>query len=507
MNPQPNPAIRLRLPPSPTGFPHLGTFRTAVFNYLFAKQQGGVMVLRIEDTDKAREVEGSIAYIAEALDWLGITPDEGVYLADDGTIQQKGEFGPYIQSERLDIYQKHVQQLLEQGDAYYCFATAEELDQMRAEQQARKELPRYDGRYRDFDPAEAKLRVAAGEAFVIRHKIPHGQIVVVDDVVRGRLEFASETIEDYILMKSDGFPTYHLANVIDDHLMEITHVLRGDEWLPSTPKHVLLYAAFGWSLPQFGHLPVILGPDGRHKLSKRDGAQSALEYRDQGYLPEALVNALSFLGWSPGTEQEFFTIDELIEAFRLEKVQKAGAIFDLERINYVNGWYLRHLSLEDFTAKALPFWQSCGLVDKAGQPVVSFALPCAPEEYLRRVAASIQERIKRLDEIEMLTKFCFVRPTVPDGLIIPKKSDNETVQANLRAGIAVLETIETNAFTHEVVEQKLRALLEEKALKAGDVLWPIRAALSGESASPGAFELLTLFGKEESLTRLQSVLV
>jgi glutamyl-tRNA synthetase len=503
-------AVRLRLPPSPTGFPHLGTFRTAVFNYLFAKQHGGALVLRIEDTDRAREVEGSVQYIAEALNWLGIAPEEGVYLAEDGTIQERGAFGPYTQSKRLPIYQEYVAKLLASGDAYYCFATSEELDQMRSEQQARGELPRYDGRYRDFSPEEAKQRVAAGESYVIRHKIPHGLDVSYVDVVRDELTVKSDTIEDYILMKSDGFPTYHLANVVDDHLMEITHVLRGDEWMPSTPKHILLYKAFGWEPPTFGHLPVILGPDGRHKLSKRDGAQSTLEYRDQGYLPEALVNALAFLGWSPGTEEEFFTLQDLVERFKLDKVQRAGAVFNLDRINYVNGWYIRQLMVPELVHRLLPFWQKAGLVDDDGHPIADFALPCEPEMYLQRMAALVQDRLKHLDEVGDFTRFMLRRPEVTaelQALLVPKKSTPERVQALLRGSIAVLHDLAPEAwYAPDHLEAALRAHIAAAEASAMEVLWPIRAALSGESASPGTFELLVLFGRDESLQRLGAVL-
>ena len=486
-------SVRLRYAPSPTGDLHLGSLRTVIFDYLFAKQHDGILIMRIEDTDQARTIPGSVERQLEALRWMGIELDEGVVLDANGAVTEKGEFGPYYQSKRLPLYAEKAQWLLENGHAYRCFCSSERLEQMRAEQQANHLPPKYDQTCRKLTREESDHR-AANEPFVIRHAIPVGQTVKIQDIIRGEVSFLSDDLDDYVLLKSDGFPTYQLANAVDDPAMQITHVLRGEEWLPSLPKNILLYQAFGVQPPQFAHLPVILGPDGKHKLSKRDGHVSVMEYAEAGYLPEALFNILAFIGWSPGTEEEFFTLEQLIERFTLDKVQKAPAVFNFERLDYVNGWYIRQLPVEVVAEKMLPFLEKAGITveDKA---------------YLEKIAGVLQERLKHFDESAELSRFFFERPQVNDelrALLVPKKADPETTRHILTGITAFLE--EQTDWSQEGLEASLRAVIEEKGHKTGEVLWPIRAALSGLSASPGAFELLAIFGKEESLTRLRAVL-
>jgi glutamyl-tRNA synthetase len=310
---------------------------TALFNWIFAKQHGGTFVLRIEDTDQKRLVEGSRDRILEAMDWYKITPDEGP--------QQGGAYGPYEQSQRLDIYTTHVRQLLENGSAYYCFCTAERLESLRADQIAHKLPPKYDKHCATLDPAEALVRINAGEAHTVRLKLPSSGSIEHDDIIRGHVSFRLDLLDDSVIMKSDGFPTYHLANVVDDHLMNISHVIRAEEWLPSVPKHLFLYRAFGWEPPKFAHLPLLLGSD-KSKLSKRHGATAALTFRDLGYLPETMVNFLALMGWHPKGEDEILTIEQIVEQFRLEDVNPSGAVFDQTKLDWMNGHYLRSLPVE-----------------------------------------------------------------------------------------------------------------------------------------------------------------
>jgi glutamyl-tRNA synthetase len=486
--------MRVRYAPSPTGELHLGSLRTVLFNWLVARQSHGTFIVRLEDTDQARVVAGSAERQLEAMRWVGIEPDEGVYLGDAGALAQKGEYGPYIQSERLAIYREHVDLLLKEGKAYRCFATADELDTMRKEQQARGEAPRYDRRFRDLPKAESDKRAAAGEPFVVRQALPLHETVDYVDEVRGLLSFASDDLDDHVLLKSDGFPTYQLASVVDDHLMQIDLVIRGEEWISSLPKNILLYQAFGWTPPKFAHVPVILGPD-KAKLSKRHGAEPVLEYRERGYVPAALLNTIAFIGWSPGTEEEFFTPEELVRRFELRRVQKGSAIFNPERLEYVNGWYIRHMSVGDVASAILPFLQRAGIAAEAGN-------------YLLAVTASIHERLKHFSEAPDLVRFFFGRPPAGDALrqlIVPKKGELASTQAVVSRLIEYLETIELEAWTIEVLEERLRLFISMGEYRTIDVLWPMRAALTGLAASPGAFEVAAILGKDESIARLRAV--
>ncbi|MBU6389682.1 glutamate--tRNA ligase [Patescibacteria group bacterium] len=500
--------MRVRYAPSPTGELHLGSLRTVIFDWLTARgAQDGVFIVRIEDTDQSRLVPGATERLLEAMRWMGITPDEGVYLDENGKLAEKGEYGPYIQSQRLSIYREQADRLVEDGHAYRCFCTPERLEQMRAEQQANHLPPRYDRQCRSLTREESDRRAAAGEPYVIRHAIPDSGEVRFVDLIRGEITFQVAILDDYVLLKSDGFPTYQLASVVDDHFMKISCVLRGEEWIPSLPKNILLYQAFGWDPPAFAHVPVILGPDGKHKLSKRDGDVAVLDYQEKGYLPEALCNVLAFLGWSPGTEEEFFSREELADRFRLEKVQKSPAVFSFERLDFVNGWYIRHLPITKFLEYLYPRWEKAELME-AGKLAHEIILPDNLDRYLMAVAGAVQERMKHFDETEALTHFFLRRPEVTPELvelIIPKKSDRAEILTMYAQTVEVLQNIGKN-WTTEGLEEAVYAYIEENGYKKGEVLWPIRAALTGEPASPGAFEMLSVLGREESLVRLQSVL-
>lgn len=343
--------VRTRFAPSPTGFLHVGGLRTALYSYLVAKQAKGKFLLRIEDTDRERYVPEGTLNILKSLYWAGIVPDEGIKLdaesdPDEPTIIQEGNSGPYIQSERLEIYQQYANQLIREGNAYYCFCTPERLEELRERQQANQQPTMYDRRCLDIDPAKAKKRANKGEPHVIRLKMPREGETVFSDLIHSKVSFKNELIDDQVLIKSDGFPTYHLAVVVDDHLMEVTHVIRGEEWVSSTPKHIQLYKYFGWEMPQFAHLPLILNPD-KSKLSKRQGDVAVEDYRAKGYLPEALINFIALLGWNPGDERELFTLDELVKEFSLDKVSKAGAVFNLEKLNWYNKEYIKRLPLSE----------------------------------------------------------------------------------------------------------------------------------------------------------------
>lgn len=503
-------SVRVRFAPSPTGDLHLGAIRAAVFDYLFAQHMRGTFILRLEDTDQKREKEGSGEGIVRALEWLGIMPDEGVYIDERGELASRGPFGPYIQSERLQIYHEHVDSLLNEGKVYRCFCTPERLVEMRETQEKNHQPPRYDRRCRAISGEESAERARSGESFVVRQPMPDDREIHFNDVVRGPISFQSKDLDDHVLVKSDGFPTYQFASVVDDHLMEITHVLRGEEWIPSTPKNLLLYELFGWQPPLYAHLPVILGPDKKHKLSKRDGAEPVLTYAVQGYLPEGILNFLAFLGWSPGTEEEFFSNSELCERFDLEKVQKAAAVFDPQRLDFVNGWHIRQLPLGDVLGYMLPYLENTLLVIKNEDAYIqahSFSYPHATfGEYLLAVAGAVQERMKHFDETTLLTEFFFIRPTASPEVIVPKKGDLESTQRILGEVVALLEEVPVGEWGRDRLEDLLRTFITKKEYKSMEVLWPVRAALTGVSASPGAFEMLAILGKEESLIRLKAVL-
>lgn len=353
--------VRVRFAPSPTGFVHIGSLRTALYNYLFAKKMGGEYILRVEDTDQSRLVEGAIENMLNAMKWAGVNHSEGVILDDSGKVVQKGEYGPYIQSQRLDIYQEYIKQLLDSGKAYYCFCTKERLDEVRDAQRARGETAKYDGHCKNLSKEEVEANIKAGIPYVIRLRLPENHTIKFTDLVRGDMEFNTNDLDDQVLMKTDGFPTYHFAVVVDDYLMKITHVIRGEEWVSSTPKHVYLYEAFGWEAPVFVHLPNILNKE-KKKLSKRQGDVAVEDFKKKGYLPEGLVNYVALVGWSPEDNQELFTMEELEKAFSVERVSKSGGVFDTEKLNWVNQHYIKDGDDAYLTDLAIPFLIEDGFI-------------------------------------------------------------------------------------------------------------------------------------------------
>lgn len=475
--------IKTRFAPSPTGYLHVGGLRTALYSYLYARQNKGIFALRIEDTDQKRYVEGAVESLQNALTFFDLTWDEG----------------PIFQSKRTEIYMKYAKQLVEAGHAYPCFCTSERLDEMRKQQEANKQPPKYDRLCLNLSEAEVKARSEAGEPYVIRQRIPQEDLFF-NDLVRGEMKFHGKDIDDQVLIKSDGFPTYHLANVVDDHEMEVTHVIRGEEWLPSTPKHVWLYQALGWTPPAFAHLPLLLNPD-RSKLSKRQGDVAAEDYIKKGYLKEAMINFIAFLGWNPGTEEEFFTLEELVERFSIERVQKAGAVFNLEKLDFLNGHYIRAKSVDELGELILPFlhlepWYKDDLVTSL------------TEEQKKSFLQSVQLRMKTLtDAGPMLKPFLLDQLDYDFNLFFNEKMkvDKAMTVMALENSIPALEALEDYS-NEEAIKECLVKVIEKLGVKNGQLLWPMRVALTNEQFSPGTFELIQLMGKELTLKRLKEAL-
>jgi glutamyl-tRNA synthetase len=468
--------VRVRFAPSPTGHPHVGNIRTALFNWLFARHHGGTFVLRIEDTDAARRVEGAVESILEGLTWLGLDWDEG----------------PVFQSDRLPLYRDAADELVRSGAAYHCFCSPERLEQVRAEQARQKLPPRYDGLCRGISPDEAARRMADGEHSVVRFKTPAEGETTFDDLIRGPVTFSNATLNDYVLLKSDGYPTYHLANVVDDHHMRISHIMRADEWISSTALHVMLYAAFGWSPPLFAHLPMILGPD-KSKLSKRHGATTVIEYRREGYLPEALFNFLALLGWSLDDRTEMFTREELVSAFTLERVGKTAAIFNKPKLDWMNGVYIRSLPPDEFARRAMPYLVE-SLPESVARPLDT--------DYVRQVTTLVQERVKVLSELGELCDFFFTDelPYAVDALIAKGMDREQTVQA-LRSLCTALESL--NPWNKETLESAVRPLCDDLALSPKQLFGVVRVAVTGRTAAPPLFDTMEVLGQRRCLARLK----
>ena len=472
--------VRVRFAPSPTGALHIGGARTALFNWLFARNQKGKFILRIEDTDRSRSTLEAEQAIFAGLEWLGIDWDEGPRVG--------GSFGPYFQTERKEIYQKYAQQLLAEGKAYFCFCTPEELEQKRKEAEARKEAPRYDGHCRKLSEAEIKKKLESGIPKVIRFLLPPIGETKVEDLIRGKVVFKNELLDDFVLLKSDGYPTYNFACVIDDHLMEITHVIRGDDHLSNTPRQILLYQAFGWELPKFAHIPMILGKD-RTRLSKRHGATSVIAYRDQGYLPEAVINYIAKLGWGY-KDQEIFSREELIEKFSLEGVNKNPAIFDLEKLNWLNGQYIRKILPER-------------LVDLC-EPLVLATYGPQDFAYLTKVVMSLKDRLVTIPDIIPLSYYFFKDDFTYDPQGVEKYFKTlhaQKIIATLKERLTKVEP-----FTRDNIELVFKQLAAEMKVKLGEVIHPCRLALTGRVESPPMYEVVEILGKEKVLQRLTKVL-
>ena len=495
--------IRVRFAPSPTGEPHLGSIRTALFDYLLAKSVGGDFVLRVEDTDRSRFVEGSLERMLESLEWLGISPNEGV-IWEKGEIQEKGEYGPYYQSKRLELYKKYVLELVKKDLAYYCFCTPERLEEMRQKAQAEKKPPKYDRLCLNLSKEEVENCLKNGEKYVIRLKVPgpENKKIFFHDALRGDIEVEAGTIDDQVLLKTDGFPTYHLAVVVDDYLMKITDVLRGEEWISSTPKHIILYDGLGIEsfVPNFVHLPVVLGPD-KSKLSKRHGAKTVLEYRSEGYLPEALVNILALLGWAPGEDREIMSLETMSKIFKLEDINKASPVFDIQKLNHFNGLYIRKLSVAELADRLLEWAPDSSRLTKwAGD-----------RNYFEKALKTIQERMVMLADAEGMLEFYFEEPKYAAKLLDVKRDKREKgekweeeVRAALEASLTSLSSL--SSWTLSDLETNLRGLAEKLDIKAGQVLWPIRVALTGLEKSPSTFELLEVLGQQKSQERISQAI-
>jgi len=470
--------VRVRFAPSPTGYPHVGNIRTALFNWLFARHNNGVFILRIEDTDQARKVEGAVEIIMDSLKWLGMVCDEG----------------PYFQSQRLEMYRKYADQLVREGNAYCCFCSSERLESMRKDQIARKLPPGYDRRCRELTDEQIKAAKASGIVPVVRFKSPLEGKTTITDLIRGEVVFDNSTLDDFVLLKSDEFPTYHLANIIDDHFMNISHVMRAEEWLSSTPRHLLLYRAFGWQPPQFAHLPMILGSD-KSKLSKRHGATAINEYRDKGYLPEAMINFLTLLGWSLDDKTEIMGTEQIIKNFSIERVSKTAAVFNMDKLEWMNGVYIRNLALEEFVARCLPF------VERDISPEIHKSIDIS---YLKQIAPLIQERAKTLGEVPQLIDFFFMDKLVYDATLLQGKLEKNQALAVLRNSLSALESLQD--WKTEPMESAVRPLTEHVGLKAGPFFGVLRVAVTGRTASPPLFQTMEVLGRERCMERLNEAL-
>lgn len=492
--------VRVRFAPSPTGLLHIGSLRTALFSFLFARHNGGKNILRIEDTDQNRFVEGSVESLIKTLKFVGIEFDEGFFINESGKISEQGEFGPYLQSKRLGLYQEHAIKLIEQGDAYYCFCDEKRLAELRAEQTALKKPPMYDRHCRNLPKEEISSKLAefkaAGKNPVVRQAIPETGQTVIHDLVYGDILYDHKVLDDQVILKSDGFPTYHLAVVVDDHLMKITHVTRAQEWIPSTPKHILLYKAFGWEPTKFAHFPNILNAD-KTKLSKRQGDVAAEEFLRKGYLVEALINFIAFLGWNPKSEKEVFSMDDLIKQFDLSGINKAGAVFDIDKLDWMNGLYIRSKPVGELTDALLPFWAKDGYVkvedDKLFAPNLKKEIS---RQYLEAVTKLEQDRLKKLSDIGERTRYFFAAPLYEASLLSWKKSTPEDAKAKLSELLVIFQNLKANDFEIEKLEEKIKAFIAEKGFDNGSVLWPLRACLTGLEKSPGPFEIASVIGKE-----------
>lgn len=482
-----NKSVRVRYAPSPTGAPHVGNIRTALFNWLFARHYGGSFIVRIEDTDVARKAEGTVETILNSLRWLGLDWDEGP--------EAGGKYAPYFQSQRLDLYREAAERLVSQGDAYYCYCSPQRLKEMRAEQVRLKQPPGYDRRCRELSQQERSPKKAEGILPVVRFKTPLEGQTRFNDLIWGEVVFENNTIDDFVMLKSDGYPTYNFANVVDDHIMEITHVLRAEEFLSSTPRHTLLYDALGFELPHFAHLPMLLGSD-RSKLSKRHGAVSIIEYYEQGYLPEAMVNFLALLGWSLDGKTEILSRQEMIDRFSLGRVSRTAAIFNQDKLNWMNGVYIRSLTTDEFYEAVEPYL----MMNRAAGQAVIFS-----EEYVKNILPLVQERAKTLVEVVELAQFFFVEELdyVPDLLIGKNMSQKSTTEA-LKAAQQRLEQLKV--FDVESLEALLRPLAVELGLKTGQLFGALRTAVTGRTAAPPLFQTMAVLGKERCLKRIEAAL-
>lgn len=470
---------RVRFAPSPTGYLHVGGLRTALYNFLFARKNKGKFILRIEDTDRARFVEGAVDNLIDTLKWCGLNYDEG-----PGNV---GNFGPYVQSERLTMYKEHALKLISEKKAYYCFCTPDRLSALREEQQKQKLQGKYDKHCLLLSEDEINKKLKEGIPHVVRLNVHIDSQIIVEDLIRGKVEFDSNVIDDQVLLKSDGYPTYHLANVVDDHLMKITHVIRGEEWLPSTPKHVILYDYFNWEKPMFAHLPLLLNPD-KSKLSKRQGDVAVEDYRAKGYLKESLVNFVALLGWNAGDDREFYQLDELINSFEIERVNKSGAVFNIEKLNWLNFEHLRNKPVEEIVVMLK------SELDKTEIDSSKFS-----NDYLQKVISAMRERVSFVKEFILKSPYFFNPPEEYDESVIKKrwKEDSPLLLDKYKEKIISIDCKEKQDY-----ESALHKVAEEQAVGNGKIIHPLRLAVSGMGEGPGVFDIIEIIGKEETIKRI-----
>jgi nondiscriminating glutamyl-tRNA synthetase len=470
--------IRVRFAPSPTGYLHIGGARTALYNWLFARAHKGTFILRIEDTDRTRSSEEAVKAILDGMEWLGLNWDEGPGVG--------GDFGPYFQTARLKTYQEWSKRLIEMDKAYYCFCTSEELTEQRRIAAEKKEAPKYNAKCRNLPKAETEKLLKSGKPYVIRFRLPETGVTMVDDIIRGDVSFENEVLDDFVIMKSDGFPTYNFAAVVDDHLMKISHVIRGDDHLSNTPRQILLYMAFGLTPPKFAHIPMIMGAD-RARLSKRHGATSVIDYKTLGYLPEAMTNYIARLGWGH-KDQEIFSRQELIEKFELNRVSKTPAIFDMKKLEWLNAHYIK-------TAPAEKILELC-------MPLLEKAYPNLDKNYAKRVVKCLQDRLKLITDIVPLSEYFFKDDYSIDQAVIAKYVDKPGAKELISK---LRKKLETSDFTHDKLEANFKDVVAESMVKLGEIIHPTRALLSGRAETPGIYDIIEVLGKEKTIKRLSAI--
>lgn len=486
--------VRVRFAPSPTGYVHIGGLRTALYNYLFARNKKGKFILRIEDTDRTRLVDGALENLINVMNWAGLEYDEGVYV-EDGKIVEKGEFGPYIQSDRVDagIYDKYIDQLIEEGKAYYCFCSQDRIDNLREQQKADGLMPKYDGLCRGLTTEDAKERIANGEKYVVRLKLPANKDIEFDDLIKGKISINTNDMDDQVLIKSDGFPTYHFAVVVDDHMMGITHVVRGDEWISSTPKHVYLYEAFGWQAPTYVHLPTVLGEDGK-KLSKRKADVAVEDFVQKGYIKDALINYIALVGWSPATNEEILSKEDLIEQFTFDRVSKTGGTFDVKKLDWVNGHYLRELDDQEIAKEIKPFLVNAGYVEED-----------VTEEYMLKLAETFKTAIDKYSEVVEEAKLLFKNVADEDFF---EEEAKEALKAEESKTVlkAFKKEIEENGIDDEIAQTIMKTVQKASGIKGKPLWFAVRSALTGAVHGPDLKNTFVLLGKDEILNRVNYVL-
>ena len=473
--------VRVRFAPSPTGFVHVGSLRTALYNFLFARHHQGEFILRIEDTDRARYTEGAVDNLLQTLEWSGLLYDEGP--------EKEGDYGPYFQSKRLDLYKKYADSLLSKNHAYPCFCSAARLQKMREDQITAKQTPKYDGYCRQINPDKARHRMQ-NEAYVLRMKIPVDGNTTVNDIIRGKVDFQNQMIDDQVLIKSDGYPTYHLANVVDDHLMKITHVIRGEEWLISTPKHILLYFYLGWDLPQFAHLPLLLNPD-RSKLSKRQGDVAVEDYQKKGYLPEALLNFVALLGWNKGDDQEIFSLEELIGDFSLERVSKSGAVFNLDKLNWMNGLYIRELPTEKYLTLAV-------------KSMKEYGLDSGDELKNELIALAVRKTLETFNDLKVQTRIFFTDSDIEytaEAYDWINRESSKKVLTSMKIEIEKKAELKLESF-----KSVMGNVQNKTGIKGKDLWMPVRSALTGTTEGPELPQVIQILGKQKILKYLTQAL-